>query len=148
MTVMVMKKIYFLIPLILFIIDRIIKYIVPSINSGDDLLRFAIYKNSDGPFGLALQSEALNAFGAILVIIFLALFIKEYKKKYIITALGFCFIFFGGLSNLFDRLFLGYVIDYIQITERSFFNLADVMLIIGVTFVIISSFKSKDAKYE
>jgi len=143
-----MKKRFFLIPVILFFIDRIIKYIIPSINSGDDLLRFAIYKNSDGPFSLALQSDALNILGVILIIVFLGLFIKEYKKKNTIIALGFSFIFFGGLSNLFDRLFLGYVIDYIQFIQRSFFNIADLMLITGVSLIILNSLKNKNIKYE
>lgn len=139
-----MKKSIFILPPVLFFIDRVIKYIVPPINSGDDLLRFAIYKNYDGPFGLSLQSDVLNIFGVILVVIFLALFIKELKKRNTMVALGFCFIFFGGLSNLYDRLFLGYVIDYIQIIERSFFNIADIMLIIGITLIIITSFKNKN----
>ncbi|MBU1778489.1 signal peptidase II, partial [Patescibacteria group bacterium] len=42
------------------------------------------------------------------------------------------FIIFGAISNLTDRLEYGYVIDYFSLKYFTIFNLADVMIVIGV----------------
>lgn len=46
----------------------------------------------------------------------------------------------GGIGNLIDRAFRGYVIDYIDINnlfEFPIFNIADICVVIGVTIIII-----------
>ena len=45
----------------------------------------------------------------------------------------------GGISNLIDRLFRGYVIDYIDINnifKYPIFNLADIFIVIGVITIV------------
>ena len=49
------------------------------------------------------------------------------------------FIIGGGLANLVDRLFRGYVIDYIDINNLftyPIFNIADICIVIGVIMII------------
>ena len=46
-------------------------------------------------------------------------------------------IFSGALSNLFDRLIYGCVIDFIDLGFWPVFNLADVLICLGVFFLII-----------
>ena len=65
------------------------------------------------------------------------------SKKYNLTNkeyFGLTLILAGGTSNFLDRIFRGYVIDYIDINELiSFpmFNLADICIVIGVLFILI-----------
>ncbi len=56
---------------------------------------------------------------------------------------GFSLIILGGLSNFFDRIFFGYVIDWIKIfiLPISIFNIADLMIIGGITILIVKCFK-------
>ena len=43
----------------------------------------------------------------------------------------------GGISNLFDRIFRGYVIDFIDTNLLNFpsFNIADISIVIGIVVV-------------
>lgn len=65
--------------------------------------------------------------------------IKNYNKlnKYILIASSM--ILGGGISNLLDRVFRGYVVDYIDINyliKYPIFNLADIFIVIGVLLII------------
>ena len=54
----------------------------------------------------------------------------------------FALIFAGAISNLFDRLSLGYVRDFIDIRLGLVFNLADLMLVAGLILMLIQENKS------
>lgn len=57
---------------------------------------------------------------------------KESKLKNILWQ----FIFAGGVSNLIDRIFRGYVVDFIQMKFFGIFNLADAFIVISVIIII------------
>ena len=52
--------------------------------------------------------------------------------------IGFAFFIGGALGNLVDRVFLGYVRDFIRLDFMTFpiFNLADVFINIGVILIV------------
>ena len=69
--------------------------------------------------------------------------------------LAYSLILAGGITNLIDRLFRGFVIDYIDINnlfEYPIFNLADICIVIGVIVimitVIIKTVQSQEKEYE
>lgn len=55
----------------------------------------------------------------------------------------FVLILSGATSNIIDRLYLGYVRDFIDIGIGSIFNLADVMVVAGVLIILITQPLSK-----
>ena len=63
-------------------------------------------------------------------------FVKKFESK--IFNISVALIIGGGVGNLIDRIFLGYVVDYIQI---SFFppvcNFADYCITAGTIILII-----------
>jgi len=79
--------------------------------------------------------------GAVLII-FIFLFFKYLKVKNVLLLSGFLLVISGGVSNLFDRLYYGYVIDFIKIfiLPISIFNLADILVISGTALIILSLF--------
>lgn len=66
--------------------------------------------------------------------------IKNYKKISTLEKIFLIMIISGGTSNLIDRIFRGYVIDYIdinQIFKYPIFNIADISIVLGVTLLIL-----------
>ncbi|MCP4491195.1 MAG: lipoprotein signal peptidase [Gammaproteobacteria bacterium] len=66
------------------------------------------------------------------------------------TAIALCLILGGAIGNLIDRIYLGYVIDYIQVWLGSYpwpaFNIADAAISVGAAFLLLSSFVSPQSK--
>ena len=57
------------------------------------------------------------------------------------TTVGLALILGGALSNLFDRIRFGRVVDFIDVYYRSYhwptFNLADTFIVIGVALLLL-----------
>ena len=66
------------------------------------------------------------------------LLIKDKNAEYI----AYSFILAGALGNLYDRIFFGYVIDFIEIHYNNFywpiFNIADIAISTGVIMLLYS----------
>ena len=76
-----------------------------------------------------------------LIIIIVVVFIILIKG----TELGGLLILSGGLSNFIDRLWRGGVVDWIRIPLFFWsFNLADVMITMGVILLILNQNESKN----
>ena len=114
----------------LVILDQLIKN-----NISNPVLNFG------ASFGIMQNERAILLIAAILVMGVLGY--MYYKTKDLSLKISYSLIFFGALSNFVDRLFLGYVIDYIPMPFfPSFptFNIADSMVCIGVGFLILYEF--------
>ena len=70
----------------------------------------------------------------ILVSLFVIILIFYHMKKYESYALGL--ILGGTIGNLIDRIFLGYVVDFINLKFWPVFNLADTATTIGLIWLI------------
>ena len=61
-----------------------------------------------------------------------------------LTAASLSLILGGAIGNLIDRLYLGHVVDYIQVWLGSYpfpaFNIADAAISVGAVMLILSSF--------
>ena len=77
------------------------------------------------------------------IIFFYFIFLRETK---LINKYGLSFILAGTIGNGIDRVLNGFVIDFIKIKFIDFpvFNIADIVINIGVMILIISYFKNKN----
>jgi len=77
----------------------------------------------------------------LLVLTFYTFFSKE-LNKYQILALSF--ILGGGISNIYDRLLYGEVVDFMNMgigdLRTGIFNFADVSIMVGIGIFIASNF--------
>ena len=67
--------------------------------------------------------------------------VKNHKTLDNNLKIGLLLILSGGISNLIDRLFRGYVIDYLDLTEVlnfPVFNIADSLIVIGAIIMIVT----------
>ena len=134
----------------IFIIDRITKVYVVSVNSKnsyEDLysskfLNINLIWNEGIAFGLFSFDQnnlynLLTLIISIIIIVILKMIINSYGiKKY-----GLMMIFGGALGNLFDRIFYKAVPDFIDFHIGEFhwfvFNVADIFITIGVIIMIL-----------
>ena len=66
------------------------------------------------------------------------------REKAYLTKFGICMVLGGGLSNVYDRLKYGYVVDYFIINykklKKVILNVADVFIFIGAFLIFIGEF--------
>jgi len=82
---------------------------------------------------------------AILVITYL---IKKHQSQKLFC-LGLALLLVGAIGNLYDRLTLGYVVDFLSFHVNDWFwpafNVADSAICVGVALLLIDSFKKPAA---
>jgi len=129
-------------------IDQVIKFnVIKSIyNSGitiiDRVLNLTYTENTGGAFGIGTNSTIMFVLVNIIVITLITKFILTKKNEisnYILIGLGL--ILSGGIGNLIDRIFRGFVIDYIDfnpLIKYPVFNIADVCVVIGCLIIGIN----------
>lgn len=103
---------------------------------------FGLFANL--PEGVRQMTLGVATFLALLVISFLLF--KEYRQD-IFAKTCLCFILGGALGNLIDRIFLGKVVDFLDVYVNSYhwpaFNLADSAISVGVCILIFRNIKTK-----
>lgn len=126
----------FLFYLLLFFIDRIIKF---------QVLKEGVYLiNKDFVLGMYV-THGTSMILHILVVMFLlcVLYFKFRTQKYVVIL-----IVVGAVSNLIDRILYNGVIDYVWLWRLPVFNFSDVLITIGILFLIILEIKSYGKKYD
>ena len=63
------------------------------------------------------------------------------RRPNALEALGYATALAGGLGNHADRLFRGYVVDFIHLHHWPVFNVADVCLITGCALIVLGSWR-------
>ena len=132
----------------LIVIDQIIKIAVinniynSSITIIKGILNLTYIENTGGAFGIGNNNTLMFIIVNIIVITLIAKFIiskKDEISTYILISLGL--IIAGGIGNLIDRIFRGFVVDYIDINpliKYPVFNLADICVVVGCMIIGIS----------
>ena len=140
------NKIGFLIffNLSLIILDRLSKWFIlnhPNFYLGN-LIELKLFKNPNLYF-ISFNSNLLYFLIGAILLLLLFLFFRSWQKKDFLLTAGFSLIILGGLSNFFDRIFFGFVIDWLRIfiLPISIFNIADLMIIGGIIILVVKYFK-------
>ncbi len=136
--------------LLFIVIDFVSKILVINLLKSNTLiiisnfLKFTYIKNMGAAFGILSGNIILLI---IITLFFIYYIIKELKnnsdKK--LSIISYALILSGAIGNLIDRVFRGYVVDFISFTifgrEMAVFNVADSYITIGVILLLISMFK-------
>jgi signal peptidase II len=118
-----------------------------TINAYFDLVR---YHNEGAAFSFLAnaggwQKWFFTVITAIAIIVITYLIIKHYADK--LFCAGLSLVLGGAIGNLYDRLTLGYVVDflYFHIDELYWpaFNVADSAICLGVALLLLDSFKKE-----
>ena len=143
-----MKKfLYICLPagLVVYLFDRIIKiFLLKNPNYTWDFLNHLLGLHLATNYGIAF-SLTLNKYLIIVVsvitilILFLAFNQFLYQKKYHLASASYLIIL-GAISNLADRFRFGFVVDYIDVSFFTVFNLADCLITVRVIIFLIDLF--------
>jgi len=129
-----------------FIGDRFLKILALNLNSEKvlikDWLEFYLVKNSNGAFSLNYGFDIVWL--AIIIIVIALIWLRHaLQKKDFLRSLALIILVLGALSNIYDRLIYGAVIDYLVLVNLSIFNLADCLIVMAAGLLLISE---RDAK--
>ncbi|MCX8094905.1 MAG: signal peptidase II [Caldisericia bacterium] len=139
-----MKYIYFVIFSSIFIfLDRISKYfVIKNIKYGDSIkilgnfLKFERVDNRGGIFGLFPNGKYIFITLSIIALIIIFIFFIKYEFKFTLFIFLLSLIFSGITGNLIDRIFYGFVVDFISVKNFPVFNLSDSYITIGVILIV------------
>jgi signal peptidase II len=119
----------------------LVNYPFVSIPLIKDFLHITVIINRGAAFGILNQYTNLLVYLGVIFIAFLLWFAIRKKRKSIFDKIVFGLILGGALSNLFDRFFYGFVVDYIDIRVWPVFNLSDLCITSGIILIIFQSLK-------
>jgi lipoprotein signal peptidase len=98
-----------------------------------------VFQNHAFAFSLRVPPVAMYAIYIVVVAAMLFYCLKNYYRLPRLQQLAWLLIFAGALSNIVERLFLGYVRDFIYIAAykwRGIYNLADFYIIAGILLLL------------
>lgn len=135
---------YIIIIVLGLIIDRLTK--IYAINNLIDnpykgsIFNFTYLENRGAAFGI-LQDRRIFFIILTLAIVcaLVYYFLKNYKTNTKLLNVALTMIITGAIGNFYDRLFQGYVVDFIEFAFVDFpvFNVADIFVTVGSILMII-----------
>ncbi len=111
---------------------------LPVINH---IFHITVVFNRGAAFGILQGKTTLLIFSGIIFLLVFFLLIKGEKKHDRVFFAACGLILGGAASNLYDRIFLGFVVDYIDLRIWPVFNLSDAGITIGVGLLLWRSRK-------
>lgn len=148
-----MKKIV-PITLIIIFLDQIIKWVISSqITYGETIpiighfFSFTNVHNEGGAWSILAGNRLFLIFVSVFALALIYVFFIRGKKLKLYEIIGYGLLSGGIIGNLIDRIFHGYVIDYLEVHFGSYifpiFNLADCCIVISVILLLIFIFKEE-----
>tara|TARA_Y100001968_G_scaffold274266_1_gene267370 strand:+ start:2040 stop:2522 length:483 start_codon:yes stop_codon:yes gene_type:complete len=116
-----------------------------SINIIPNLLNFTLVKNKGAAFSLFSNSTNILTIISFLASILLITIIIKYPPRSLWNLNGLAYLLGGTVGNGIDRLFKGYVLDFLELVPIAFpiFNIADLSINIAIICFVIDIIKNK-----
>ncbi|MBT9164213.1 MAG: Lipoprotein signal peptidase [candidate division WS2 bacterium] len=104
-------------------------------------IKLHLVKNDAGIFGLPLPGGINTQIIVLLILFSSIIYLFKREKKKVMLIYGVIMMFTGGLSNILDRFYHGFVIDFIDLGFWPVFNLSDALISFGTIVVLWRVFK-------
>ncbi len=101
------------------------------------LFSFTYIHNYGAAWGMLKDARWVFIVVTGIAIIVLPIVLYKFRKVHTVFSLSLSLIIGGAAGNMIDRVFLGYVVDFLEFTFIDFpvFNIADVAIVVG-TFLL------------
>ncbi len=146
----IQTKIYFLsLSIFIVLIDQLTKYLMfynkkLFINKDFLLFKLDFVKNYGAAFNIFSGSRIFLSLISILFSILLIYLIFRKNNLNSFDLYSYSFILGGTIGNGIDRIYKGFVVDFINLNIINFpvFNIADISINIGFIFLLYNIFKN------
>jgi len=146
----IQTKLYFLsLSIFIFLIDQVSKYLMfynknLFINKDFLLFKLDFVKNYGAAFNIFNGNRIFLSLISIFFSILLIYLIFRKNTLNLLDLYSYSFILGGTIGNGIDRIYKGFVIDFINLNIINFpvFNIADISINIGFIFLLYSIFKN------
>ena len=109
------------------------------------VFHLTLVHNSGAAFGIFKDQTFLFIFTSLFAIILISYKLKFSKNKFpFVYVFSLALILSGAIGNLIDRMFFGYVIDFLDFRIWPVFNVADSAITIGAVILGWSILFRKD----
>ena len=151
-----MNKKTYIIAVLVLIIDQISKTLIEtffklndSVQVIKDFFYITVVHNTGGAWSIFSNHSYLFIIASVIAIILLIKFMFGFKNN-LRNNIACAFLFGGIFSNLAERIFLGYVRDFLDFKLFGYnypiFNIADITIVVGVILLIVAVIKGEDHK--
>lgn len=127
------------------LIDQITKHFATNLTKTIEIfpkiLSFEYVENRGAVFGIMQGSNTILMIVSCLICIGLIYYLYRQKKENKKVSIAWYMILSGGIGNLIDRMFRGYVVDFIATPFIATFNIADSFVVVGVLWLLILELK-------
>ncbi len=145
----IQTKLYFLsISIFIVLLDQFTKYYIfynkKLINKDFLLFKIDFVKNYGAAFNILSGSRIFLSLISILFSILLIYLILRKNTLNLFDLYSYSFILGGTFGNGIDRIYKGFVVDFINLNIINFpvFNIADISINIGFIFLLYNIFKN------
>ena len=146
----IQTKIYFIsLSIFIVLIDQFTKYLMfynkkLFINKDFILFKLDFVKNYGAAFNIFSGSRIFLSLISILFSILLIYLIFRKNTLNLFDLYSYSFILGGTIGNGIDRIYKGFVVDFINLNIINFpvFNIADISINIGFIFLLYNIFKN------
>ncbi len=128
-------------------LDQLIKFLVltnikpqNAVPVIDGIIRFRYVENTGAAFSMLSDNTWILSIVTGVLIIGIIVYLILGKSSSKLETVSLVMIAAGGIGNLIDRIFRGFVVDFIEylFMEWGVFNFADILVTVGAVLLVIS----------
>ncbi len=105
-------------------------------------------ENTGAAFGMMKNGNFLLIFVMLAIIAYIIISWREFCSYGRLVKWGAVFILAGALGNLYDRITLGFVVDFLDFRVWPVFNVADSFITVGGCMFVLSLLTQRSNKRE
>lgn len=136
---------FYIFAVVVFLADQLSKYfIVTQFSPGESfplipgVIHFTFVKNFGAAFGILPNQRLFFIIVSLLIIILIITGEHLICREFPHSRTGLSLLLGGALGNFWDRLFSGYVIDFVDLRFWPVFNIADIAIVLGVILLFLT----------
>ena len=142
-----MKKLRYFVILGVLLADHLVKLLVrgtmycgQTITVIDGVFNITYVQNRGAAFSILSGKFLLLVGVPAAAVIFALWYMEKHIDCHWTLMLSLCLIISGGIGNLIDRVFMGFVTDMFDFGFFPVFNVADIAVCVGAGFLILYTF--------